>query len=111
MSIVLIKNKVTFSDLQKAKEDYGDYVKVTVDVEMGKIVIGGQWHADGEKLLIANGSKQSDIWGGGMNLLTKQVETFALINLKPSQNNDSQDILDAEIRKRFKKIVEEKFGL
>lgn len=111
MSTVLIKDKVTLSDLQKAKEDYNDYIKVTVDVVSGGITIGGQWHADGERLLVQNGSKQSDIWGGGVNLLTNQVETFALINLKPNQNNDSQDILDAEIRKRFKKIVEEKFGL
>ena len=111
MSVILVKDKLSFIDLQKAKEDYNDYIKVTVDVVVEAITVGGRWHADGEKLLMANGSKQSDIWGGGINLLTKQVETFALVNLKPNQNNDSQDILDAEIRKRFKKIVEEKFGL
>jgi len=111
VSTVLVKDKITLSDLQKAKEDYGDYVKVTADVERKKIVIGGQWHADGERLLIQNGSKQSDIWGGGINLITNQVETFALINLKPSENNNSQEILEPKTREKFIKIVKEKFNL
>lgn len=111
MSAILIKDKITLSDLQKAKEEYGDYVKVTVDVATGLIVIGGQWHADGEKLLIADGSKQSDIWGGGVNLLNNQVETFALINLKPNENNNSQEILEPKIREKFIEIVKEKFNL
>ena len=110
MSTVLVKDKITLSDLQKAKEDYGDYVKITVDMGNARVVIGGQWHADGEKLLIQNGSKQSDIWGGGINLITNQVETFALINLKSNDNN-SQEILDPKTRKRFIEIVKEKFNL
>jgi len=110
VSTVLVKDKITLSDLQKAKEDYGDYVKITVDMGNARVVIGGQWHADGEKLLIQNGSKQSDIWGGGINLITNQVETFALINLKSNDNN-SQEILDPKTRKRFIEIVKEKFNL
>ena len=111
MSTVLVKDKVTLSDLQKAKEDYGDYVKVTADVGREKIVIGGQWHADGERLLIQNGSNQSDVWGAGINLITNQVETFALINLKPSENNNSQEILEPKIREKFIEVVKEKFNL
>ena len=111
MSAVLIKNKINLSDLQKAKEDYGDYVKITLDVDLELLTIGGQWHADGEKLLINNGSKQENIWGGGINLVNNQVETFALINLRPKQNNNSQEILDPETRERFIKIVKEKFNL
>ena len=64
MSAVLIRDRVSFSDLQKAKEDYGDYIKVAVDVVSGKMAIGGQWHADGERLLLSSGSKQSDIYLG-----------------------------------------------
>lgn len=104
-------NKVTLVDLHKAKKDYGDYVKVTVDVVNGRITIGGQWHADGEKLLTEIGSKQSDIWGGGINLLTNKVETFALINLRPKDENDSQEILNSEIRKKFIETVKQKFDL
>lgn len=111
MSTVLVKDKISFSDLQKAKEDYGDYVKVTADVESGLMTIGGQWHADGEKLLINNGSKQSNIWGGGINLINNQVETFALINLKPQQNNNSQEILEPKVREKFIEIVKIKFNL
>lgn len=111
MSTVLVKNKITLSDLQKAKEDYGDYVKITADVELEIITIGGQWHADGEKLLTENGSKQKNIWGGGINLINNQVETFALINLRPKQNNNSQEILDPKTRERFIETVKQKFNL
>lgn len=111
MSAILIKDKVTLSELQKAKEDYGDYVKATVDVASGKTAIGGQWHADGERLLVESGSKRSDIWGGGVNLISNQVETFALINLKPNENNNSQEILEPKIREKFIEIVKQKFNL
>lgn len=110
MGAVFIKNRVTLSDLQKAKEDYGDYIKVVIDVVGEKIAIGGQWHVDGEKLLVESGSKQNNIWGGGINLVSNQIDTYALINLKPGIN-DSQEILDSELRKKFKEIVKKKFGV
>jgi len=109
MGVVLVEDKVTSSDLKLARQDYKDYIKVTVDIASGKMAIVRQWHTDGEKLLILEGSKKSDLWGGGVNLLTNQVETFALINLKPGENN-SQEILDPQTREKFIKIVKEKFN-
>ena len=93
MSAVLIRDKVTDQDLAKAKEDYGDYIKVVVDVETRVMAIGGQWHADGEKLLP-----------------TKTIDYTALINIR-AQVNPSHVIMDAKIRQVFDQIIKDKFTL
>lgn len=97
-------------DIEKAKKDYGDYLKIVVNVFTGEMVIGGQWHVDGEDLLLKSGN-QKDIWGGGINLKDKKIDLVALINLRPNFGNDSQEILDREVRNLFIKIVKEKFGI
>ena len=111
MSVVLIENKVTGADLQKAGEDYGKFIKIVVDVKNNLVAIGGEWHVDGEKILLERGSQQQDLWGGGVDLDMKNIETIALINLRPSLDNNSQEILDKNIRDKFVKIVKEKFEL
>lgn len=111
MGVVLISQIVKDEDLKTAREEYGDYVKVVVDVETGAMTIGGEWHADGEKLLIEGGSKQNNLWGGGVDIKEGKIETIALINLRPNQGNNSQDILDQEARKKFIKMVKAKFNL
>ena len=111
MSVVLIENRVTKADLQKAGEDYGKFIKIVVDVKNNLVAIGGEWHVDGEKILLERGSQQQDLWGGGIDTETKNIETIALINLRSNQDNNSQVILDRNIRDKFVKIVKEKFGL
>jgi hypothetical protein len=111
MSVVLLKGIVNPADLKKASEDYGDYIKVVVDVESGLVAIGGEWHADAEKVLIGEGSRSKNIWGGGIDIKTKNIETVALINLKSEFDNNSQEILDPDLRNRFISIVKEIFGL
>ena len=111
MAVVLIKEKVTKDDLTKAGEDYGDYIKIDIDIETKAMTIGGEWHSDGEKILLENGSKQKDIWGGGINMSNRTIDFNSLINTKPKQDNNSQEILDKNIRKEFGEIVKLKFNL
>lgn len=106
-----MKEKATTEDIRIASEEYGCYIKIVIDIKSGLTVIGGEWHADGEKILLENGSRQEDIWGGGIDLESKKIETVALINLRPSQNNDSQEILDEGIRDRFMTLAKERFNL
>lgn len=105
MSIVIISKKAAPQDLKKASLDYKTYIKITVDIEKEIVAIGGEYHADAEKLLLSQGSSQKNIWGGGVDLQTKKFETTALINIKPSVNN-SMDILDEKVRKKFLKICQ-----
>jgi hypothetical protein len=73
------------------------------------MIAGGELHADGEKLLLSRGSKQDSIWGGGINLEDRLIDTAAVLNLRPRLNNDNLEILDPERREKFIKIVKEFF--
>lgn len=102
--IVYEGEEITKEDLEKAREDYETYIKITIDIERKVIALGGEYHADAEKLLLENGSKQSDIWGGGVNLESRNFETNAIVNLRSGRNN-STDILDGETREKFLELA------
>lgn len=104
MAIVLVYDKVSKEDFEKAREDYENYIKITLDLKKEIVALGGEYHADAEQLLLAQGSKQKDIWGGGVNLEERRIETNAIINLRPRQN-ESTEILGKEVREKFIKIV------
>ena len=111
MAIVIVKDRVTEKDINKAKEEHGSYIKIVVDVKRKHMAIGGEWHADAEKILLSGGSKQENLWGGGIDIETKNIDLVALINLRPSMEIKSQEIIDEKTRKQFVKIVKDKFSL
>ena len=92
-------------DIQGIKKEFGDYVKITADLENKKIVVGCELHADGEKILLEKGGKQGNIWGGGLNLEDKIIDTAAVLNIRSRLGNDSMEILDAQNREKFVSIV------
>lgn len=108
MAIIIVKDELNQADFKKAKEDYRTYIKITLDLEKAIVALGGEYHADAEKLLLDQGSRQEDIWGGGFNLETKQFETNAIVNLRPGKNS-STEILDIKIRKKFLRIAKKVF--
>jgi hypothetical protein len=109
MAIIVVQTSLTKEDLSKAREDYSDYIKVTVDVEQKLVAIGGEYHVDAEQVLLEKyDSKQKDLWGGGYNLTTKQFELIAIINIRHDPENQSMEILDPDIRKSFLILVNEK---
>lgn len=109
MLIVINKgDRLSKEDLAKAKTDYQTYIKITVDIKKETVAVGGEYHADAERILLELGSRQIDIWGGGINLIEKVFETNAIINLRAGKN-DSADILDASIKNKFMEIVKRVF--
>jgi len=107
MIIVLKPNEVlTPENLTRAREEYSNYIKITADITQGIVALGGEYHADAEKLLLEQGSQQENIWGGGIDLTSKIFAVNAMINIRPDQNN-STDILDPNIRQRFLTIVQQ----
>jgi len=108
MSLIIVDNKLSKEDISASREDYSEYIKITADLEKEIVIIGGEYHADAEKLMIDKfGSKRSAIWGGGFNLTTGEFEVNAMLNLKPASNN-SLEILDPQARSRFLEIVKNK---
>ncbi len=103
--LILVKEKISQDDLKKAAEDLDGYVKFVVDLEKGILTAGGKMHVEGEQLLLKEGSNQSDLWGGGLDLETGEVDFDSMINIRPNQGNSSRTVLDQNIREKILKIV------
>lgn len=63
-------------------------------------------HFEGEEILLIQGSNQSDIWGGGIDLETKEIDFNSFINIRPQDNNTKNEIVDENIRKKYKELSE-----
>ena len=109
--MTLIDKKISREELQKiADERFGDLVKAVVDIKNEIMVVGGELHSDAEsKLLQDHGSNQNDLWGINLypaNEKDEFLEFDSLINIRPSLNNRSRDVLDPRIRKKIINIVD-----
>ncbi len=102
---MIIKQKVNEDTLKKVAEDLNGYVKVVVDVGRKILAAGGKLHVDAEKLMLDDGSKQADLWGGGLDLETGEIDFDSMINLRPSQGNSSREVLDKNMRKQMESII------
>ncbi len=94
----------TLEEIEKTKERFQVYIKTVIDVEKRVCSAGADRHFESEKILLEQGSKQSDIWGGGLDLETKTIDFNAFINIRPSQNT-SNEIQDQNIRKRYEELT------
>ncbi len=100
---------ITSGEINNLRKIYGDYLKLTVDIEKECLVAGRELHADGEKILLEKGSQQDNIWGGGINLKEKSIDATAVLNIRPRLGNDNLEILDPERREKFLQIVKKIF--
>lgn len=95
----------TKEEIKKLKEVFDVYIKTVIDLEKKICSAGMDRHFEGEKILLDQGSKQSNLWGGGIDLETKTIDFNSFINIRPNDNNNSNEIQDAEIRKQFEDIT------
>ena len=110
MAVVIIEEKITPEQVALASEEYGEYVKVVVDIEKGFLAAGGEWHADAERVLLERGSKQEFLWGGGINLVKKKIDFVSLINMRPKVSN-SQEVMAQAIRDMMEAVIRRTFEL
>jgi len=87
-----------------AGEIGGFYIKIVLDVEREVLAAGAKMHVDEEKVLMEQGCKRENLWGGGYDLEAKKMTFDSIINNKPGINSSS-DILDPNIRTKFEAIV------
>ncbi len=92
-------------EIEKLCEQFGFYIKTVIDINKKVCSAGASRHFESEKILLDEGSKQSDLWGGGIDLETKEIDYKSYINIRPSDNNRGNDILDPQIRKTFEEIM------
>ncbi|HCS79427.1 TPA: hypothetical protein DIV55_06870 [Patescibacteria group bacterium] len=104
--LVLVR-KATPQEITQMAAYYDGYIKVVIDIEKKVLVGGAEKHVDEEKILLKIGSQQENLWGGGIDWETKEIDYNSMINLRPLQNNPSRDILATEIRTKFHAILTE----
>lgn len=108
----LLTQPLSVSNLkQMAENRFGNLVKAVVDLEKNLLMVDAEMHADEEQFLLANGSKQKDLWG--INLYPAKfgsaefVEFDSMINLRPGQNNFSRGVEDENIRQQIIRVVDQ----
>ena len=107
--ILLVREPIAASELRRLLERFfPDMVKLVADLERGVVAVGGELHADAEELLLADGSRQTDLWGAnyypGRNP-EECIEFTSLINIRPSQDNRSMELIDPTLRQRLRELV------
>ena len=94
----------TKKEIGKLAKEFKDYIKTVVDIKKKICSAGSNRHFDSEQILLGQGSSQSNIWGGGIDLDTKEVDFNSFINIRPKDNN-SNEILDSQIRKDYDQLT------
>lgn len=108
-NIKIIKEKISDDELRSfLGKPFDDMVKFVVDIEKEIVALGGEMHADAEKVLLDNKSEQKNLWGGNIYPRESGMEIAyeSFINIRPSQNNRSMEIQDNKLKIKIKDIVE-----
>lgn len=109
--IKLYKEPIPAEDLPPLHESYPNYVKVVADLENGWLCAGGEYHIDCEEVLINNGSKQKNLWGGGVDTSLNRIDCQAMSNYKPALGQFTYEISDPTVKSEFEKLVKHYFRL
>ncbi len=112
--IMILDRKIELRELRRlARAYFDDMVKYVVDVRRRVVAVGGELHADGERLLLEEGSHQADLWGANYYPGRGKkdcLEYTALINIRPAEGNRSMEIADEALRERVRLITFELIG-
>ena len=104
---MILTKKVSFTkdEIKKICEEFETYIKTVIDIDKKICSAGANRHFENEAIVLKQGSSQSSLWGGGMDLKTLAIDNNSMINIRPNDNNLSNEIQDPEIRKRFEDLM------
>ncbi len=73
---MIITKNTPFSqeEIKKLAEQFEVYIKTVIDVRKRVCSAGMDRHFEGEQILLQQGSAQSDIWGGGIDLGSEEID-------------------------------------
>ncbi len=103
--IITSDKPFSIEQIEQLKEHFYVYIKTVIDLNKKICSAGADRHFESEKILLSNGSNQKDLWGGGLDLETKITDCNSFINIRPSDNNTSNEIQDPQIRKEFEELT------
>jgi hypothetical protein len=99
--IITKKQPFTTSEIETLREEFDTYIKTVIDIENKICSAGMSRHFEGEQILLAQGSKQNQIWGGGIDLATQEIDYNSFINIRPRDNNTKNEIQSEAIREKY----------
>jgi len=105
MTIHLLRERATSEQMTEMLADWGVLIKVVVDVRREVMTGGGEMHADGETLLLADGSEQRDLWGANWYPENHNIVFEALINIRPRHSNTKLELQDEALRAKMEVII------
>jgi hypothetical protein len=100
----IVKETLSLEELkQMALATFGNLVKAVVDVDREQLAVDAELHSD-----LEDGSKQKNLWG--INLYPEMrgedfIEFDSMINMRPSQGNQSRGVDDEGLRKKIADVV------
>lgn len=101
----------TKEEIEKLRERFEVYIKTVIDIKKKICSAGCDRHFESEQLLLDKGSKQADIWGGGIDLETMIIDCNSFINIRPQQGNASNEIQDENARKEYEQLTKYFFNV
>lgn len=102
--IITKSEPFTLEEVEETKEQFDSYIKTVIDVEKKICSAGADRHFESEAILLQQGSEQTNIWGGGIDLETKDIDFNSFINIRPAQNK-SNEIQDQALRKKYEELT------
>src|SRR4030042_3179258 len=94
----------TKAEIELLREKFDSYIKTVIDIDKKFCSAGCDRHFESEEVLLGRGSKQENLWGGGIDLETKTTDCYSFINIRPNQGNTGNEIQDPNIRTAFENI-------
>lgn len=109
MDIKILENKMGIEEVKEfAKKWYGVLIKGAVDIENGRVALGGDYHIEASELLTNSGSKFENIWGFNINFGENKeglLEFDSMVNIKPNIGNRSRNISDENVIQKAKEVI------
>lgn len=103
--IITSVDPFTIEQIAQLRAQFDVYIKTVIDLKQKICSAGCDRHFESEKILLDKGSKQSDLWGGGIDLETKIIDCNSFINIRPNQQNTSNEIQNPSIRNQFEDLM------
>ena len=104
--IITKKEPFSVAEIKKLQDQFDVYIKTVIDIKKKICSAGMDRHFEGEQILLKQGSNQSDLWGGGIDLETKEIDFNSFINIRTRDNNTKNEIQSEKIREEYKKLTE-----
>ncbi len=104
--IITSAEPYSLEQIKQLKEQFDVYIKTVIDIDKKICSAGMDRHFEGEQILLEQGSQQSSVWGGGLDLETSEIDFNSFINIRPRDNNTKNEIQDEQIKKIYKELVE-----